>query len=235
MSETQQDSPENIARLFRYYAQDNNPRVEFKRELGRIPVKTFYTKYKKYFDRIHLILVKYKIDPSKFIKFCVTNIRVFHPKKILDTEVFSKYASYLQVQEQYKKIYSQYMKTVEFIAESCLVKRVTPRKFMRDLVTENRLAYEYMAGRISKYFIVTLNDFDEFFPKMDSLNQDELRIIFNAKDELVAMTQDAFLMHSGKRAKPITLIEGKLKQKILNQMNNQNQTGEYQCVHSAQT
>ena len=198
---------EYVARLFKYYIQDITPNLIFKRDINSIQIKTFITKYKKYLDKLTSILIKYKINPNNFIKYAVVENGMVNPKMCLNINIFQQYAYTIQRREQYVTIFKQYMKTVNFIAEQCLLNNTTPEKYILNMILGNNLAYEYISGRVSKHFISTIPNISELFLKMDSLNRDELGIIFKAIGELEIITQEAFIYNSSERAKPLDLIK----------------------------
>jgi hypothetical protein len=198
---------EYIARLFKYYIQDITPNLIFKRDINSIQIKTFITKYKKYLDKLTSILIKYKINPNNFIRYAVVENGIINPKMCLNINIFQQYAYTIQRREQYVTIFRQYMKTVNFIAEQCILNNTTPEKYILNMILRNNLAYEYISGRVSKHFISTIPNISELFLKMDSLNRDELGIIFKALGELEIITQEAFIYNSSERAKPLDLIK----------------------------
>ena len=170
-------------------------------------MKDFILKNKKYLTKLTDIIIKYKIDPDKFIRYAVVENGIVNPKMCLNINLFQQYAYTLQRREQYIKIYDQYMKTVKYIAEQCILNKISPEKYILNMIFGNKLAYEYISGRISKHFISTIPNISELFLKMDSLNRDELGIIFNAIGELEIITQEAFIYNSSERAKPLDLIK----------------------------
>ena len=198
---------EYIARLFKYYIQDITPNLNFKLDFRNIHTKTFILKHKKYLEKLTNILIKYKINPENFIKYAVVENGIVNPKMCLNINVFQQYAYTIQRREQYVTIFNQYMKTVNFIAEQCILNKISPEKYILNMIFGNNLAYEYISGRVSKHFISTIPNIAELFLKMDSLNRDELGIIFKAIGELEIITQEAFIYNSSERAKPLDLIK----------------------------
>jgi hypothetical protein len=210
---------EYIARLFKYYTQDVIPNVTFKRELNNVQVKTFITKNKKYLEKLTNIIIKYKINPDTFIRYAVIENGLINPKLCLNIHIFQQYAYTIQRREQYVTIFNKYMKTVNFIAEQCILNKISPEKYILNMIFGNNLAYEYISGRVSKHFISTIPNIANLFYKMDSLNRDELSIIFNALGELEIITQEAFMYNSSERAKPIDLIKKQIN-KLSNKLTN---------------
>lgn len=210
---------ELIVKSFRYYSQFYNKFVEDKRDYEKITFKSYYYRYQKHFDKLAHLFKKYKIDAANFIKFAVNYTHAYIPSDILNENIFKRYADHLEVILQYKKIHRYYMKSVKNIAEICINKGITPKDYLKELILKNRLAYEVISGRISKYFISTIQNIKKIYEKLDKLNQDELCIIIQAVDELNGAVQDSFLKLEGRRVTPIREVES-----LINRMTQQTGT-----------
>lgn len=208
--------PELLVRYYKYYRQQTNPYVVNPISFKFIKTLSYYKENKKYFDKLADVIVKYNINHVKYIKFCIFERKIKNGKELLEIENFSRYAQFLKLKEQYHKIYTQYVKTANYIAEECMRQNISVVQFIKNLIVENRLAYEYITGRISKYYIVSIQNFKKLYYKLDHINQDELRIILNVSDELNHDIQDAFMMFKSQRVKPIRFTEELLKRKLLN-------------------
>ena len=213
-------SAEDVVRYYKFFKQEVNKLVEIKLPLLQIPYKSEYTAHKKIYDKLTVIFNKYGINYVKYIKFCVkrlnpTNWKIT-PEELLNSENFVKFASYLKLKEQYMSIYRIYMKNVDFIAKECIMRRTTPKEYIKGLILENKLGYEYMSGRISKYFLSTIQNFRKIYFKLDDMNRDELSIIYNNVEILNQSVQEAFLMYRNRTIKPIELIKDRINQIIYN-------------------
>jgi protein arginine kinase len=60
-----------------------------------------------------------------------------------------------------------------------------------------------LTGNISKYFLASIQNFKLIFEKLDSISKSELRIIYEASDELNVVANEASIKMSDKYAKPI--------------------------------
>jgi hypothetical protein len=89
------------------------------------------------------------------------------------------------------------------------------------LFKSGRIASDYLTGNISKYFLASIQNFKKYFEifpeyflasiqnfklifeKLDSISKSELRIIYDASDELNVVANEASIKMSDKYAKPI--------------------------------
>lgn len=204
-----------LAHLFKFISQEHNPHIVRKIPFESIKFKKYYADHHKAIDKLHFLLVKYNINTSDFLKYTLNATKIYSPELILNAELFRRYANHLERNKKYNEIHEKYMKTVNFIANLCVEKNITPKEYIRQLVLENRLAYEYISGRISKYFIASIQNFKDLYSFLDSLNKDELRIIYNAADELRVMVNEAFLFTEGKTITPLEAIKS-----AINKLNN---------------
>lgn len=185
----------------------------------QIPYKTYYWNHKNTIDRLHKVIVKYKIDSREFFNFAVKQTKIYTPELLLRPGIFLEFARRKEERNRLEKIYKFFEKSVNNIAETCVERNITAKEYIRELIVQNRIAYEFMSGRISKYFIASIQNFKQIYKHLDEMNKSELRIIYNAADELNAMLQDAFLMKTGTYAKPMSSVESriiKLKQSKTN-------------------
>ena len=215
-------NPEEVAKYLKYNIIKKDPNVKYKpRSIDEVPSTVFYNESKKYFDKLYNIIVKYDIDQVKFLRFCVFERNIVDPRDILKGEIFAYYANYLKMNEQYKFIYEEYIKTANRIADYCIENNISAKEYVIKLIKENRLAYEYITGRISGHFIASIQDFRKIFFKLDNLNRDELSIIYESVEVMDQEVQESFLKFKNQRVKPILLTETIIKQK-LNKLNKSN-------------
>lgn len=198
-----EEQKELLARMFKYLAQENNPHIVRKVSFDRIGGKTYYRNHKKAFDKLHHVMVKYGIRPYNFIKFAIEQTNVYTPELILKPSLFLEYAKRLNERECLEKVYSNYIRSVSNVAKICVEKKISPVDFIKESISGNRIAYEYMSGRMSKYFIVAIPNFVKIYDLLDKMNKEELCIIYNAAEELRNVLQDACLMKTGGTARPI--------------------------------
>lgn len=206
---------ELLARYFKYYSElSDNPRR--KTGLWTVRIVNLMKKNGKYFDKLSKIVVKYGIDHEKFIKFCVTNQKVDKPSDMVSGDMFARFAGYLKLNEELKKIYDRYISSAQYIAENCIRTGMTPNEYIGHMVSENTLAVEYISGHISKHFIASIQNFEELFWKLDNINREELGIIYDAAETLNENVQESFLTFTNKKVTPINLIEKIITTKLNN-------------------
>ena len=208
------DTPEKLAMYFRYYKQYQNQNIIFHLPLNNIPYKTYYKKYQKYFIKLSEICQKYKINPENYIKFCVFKRVVNDVDAMLNVYSFKDYATEMEIEEQYKKIFTQYTKSAEYVANECIKKNITPVEFIKELILKKQLAYEYICGNLSMYYIATIRNIEKLCEYLDQNSIDELRIILDVKEKLNQDVQDVFMKFKNKRISPIKLSEEIIKSKI---------------------
>lgn len=201
-----------LAKLFKYLAQWNNPYVRYREKFDDISFKRYYRTHKDAIDRLYSVLAKYQINALAFLKFALKQTKIYTPELILRPGIFLEYARRKEERNRFEKIYSYFQKSVDNVAKTCIERDITAKEFVKELIVENRLAYEFMSGRISKYFIASIQNFKEIYKLLDEMNKSELRIIYNAADELNAMLQDACLMKTGSVVKPMAAVETRIKQ-----------------------
>lgn len=208
-------SPEDVAKHLKYNLIKRDPKVVFKpRSVDDVSSTVYYNNNKKYFDKLYKIISKYDIDQIKFLRFCVFERNIDNPKDILKGEVFSAYANYLKMNEQYKFIYEEYIKTANRIADYCIEHNMSAKEYIIKIIKENRLAYEYICGQISGHFIASIQDFKKIYFKLDNLNREELGIIYESVEVMGQEVQESFLKFKNQWVKPILLTEQIIKHKL---------------------
>ena len=193
--------------MFRFLSQGNNPYVRRKVKFEDVKYRSFYSAHKADFDKLHFILSKYGVDRDEFLRFALGRTNVYTPRLVLNANLFREFANYRAGEARYADIYRNYMKSVNNVAEMCIEGDTTPRNLLSSVFHENRMAYEYVSGRISKYYIASIQNFRKIYPELDSLNRDELRIIYDAADELRTMADEAMVKMAGRHAKPVSDAE----------------------------
>lgn len=201
-----------LAKLFKYLAQWNNPYVRYREKFDDISFKSYYRTHKDAIDRLYSVLAKYRIDAPTFLRFALKQTTIYTPELVLRPGLFLEYARRKEERNRFEKIYSYFRKSVDNVAKTCLERDMTAKEFVRELIVKNRLAYEFVSGRVSKYFIASMQNFKQIYRLLDEMNKSELRIIYNAADELNAMLQDACLMKTGSTVKPMAAVESRIKQ-----------------------
>lgn len=192
-----------LAHLFRYISQDYNPYVQIKRSFENINYKKYFSDHSETFKKLHFIFRKYGIDIEDFLNYTLRKMKVYTPELILKTEVFKDYSLFKERNRQYEMVYKQYISSVNYIANMCIKESTTPKQYISYLFKSGRIASDYLTGNISKYFLASIQNFKLIFEKLDSISKSELRIIYDASDELNVVANEASIKMSDKYAKPI--------------------------------
>ena len=211
--EENKNSPEFICRLYKFHKQKTIPVITDPISLGKIRCKTFFKVNKKCFKKISDLIIKYKIDSDNFIQHCIFEIHVSSPNEILNVQNFISYANKLKVEKQYKKIYDNFIKSCNYIADNCIKEKLTPKEYLKKLISEKRLAIEYMCGNISTHFLASINGIKNIFKYLDNNSKDELSIIYTSTEKLNGDIQEAFLKYKKHKVAPLKFIENIIYQK----------------------
>lgn len=210
-----------LTRKFRFLSQENNPLVKRRVSADRVKYQSFYGNHKRAIDKLHYILRKYYINEDDFLKYALEKYKVYTPELLLKDYVFKEYAEKKHLDETYWKIYNSYSKSIRFIAETCLNGGFSPRDFLAGEFRSGRISYDFISGKISKYLMVSIQNFKKLYEFLDPLSKDELRIIYDATDELKVMVNEAVFKETGKYPKPIRDSEEELE-KLKNKLTKEN-------------
>ncbi len=205
-------TPELLARYFRYFKQFQKAGCVHV-PLDRVQSKSYYLQYKKYFNKLSEVCKKYRIDPERYIKYCVLTRVANEADDLLDVHAFMDYADHLKITEQYRKIYDHYMKSAEYVAEECIKRNMTPGEFLKDLVVTKKLAYEFMCGNLSMYYLASIKGIDKICQYLDQNSRDELSIILDVQEKLNQDVQEVFIKYKNRRVSPLGLSEEIMKNK----------------------
>lgn len=208
---------ETLAKIYKYYKQKTNPYIKNYISFERIASLTFYKSNRKTFDKLFKIISKYKINHDSYIYFCIFDIQVKHPKDMLNVQYFVRYANKLKIENQYKKIYDNFLKTSNYIADVCISENITPKEYLKKLIVEKRLAIEYMCGNISTHFLAAINGIKNIFKYLDDNSKNELSIIYDATEKLNGDIQEAFMKFKSHRVSPLKFTEQMIKLKKIKQ------------------
>lgn len=214
------DSPEVLARYISYYSQI------FKNKKHMTPfnglrIKSEYTRRKKKYERLFKVCKKYNVTIPDFIRYSVMIDGRKTVDALLNVESFVKYANHKLRQARYSDIVKFYTKSANNIADMCIEMGISnAAECLRRIISDNRLAYEYVSGRISKYFIATIGNFEEIYEKMDGQSKEELCIIRDVANELRRDVNDAFMVKDGNPIQPVSFTNKILKSKLQANKNN---------------
>lgn len=200
-----------LAHLVRYLLQMHNPRIVRKPRYEDVKFKEFASTNRKGLAKLHFILKKYSIDAKRFVTYAVEQENVARIQDFFKTDLFRRYSERLLIEKRIQTISKVYAKSVENVARACVETGRTPVEFIKAMVNENRVAYYYISGWISKYFLVSIRNFGEIFSRLDSLNKDELRIIYDAEGEMRTMATEALVATTGKPPRPVHDVQEAIK------------------------
>lgn len=208
------NDPKDLPRLFKYYRQFDNKTLKCKQKFEYVQASGEYSRRKRLFDRLNAVLLKYKIDRERFVRYCALGTGCAAPEDMADVRYFKMYADHLKRVSQYGGIIHNFRKSASNLADMCISNRTTPVQEIARMVTGNRLAYEYITGHLSKYFIACIKNFRKIYWKLDRMNRDELRILYDVSEELRDVAQKAFLEREGRTVAPLGLADETIREKL---------------------
>lgn len=207
------ESPEDLVRLFKYYRQFSNKLLKCRQKFKNVMASGDYSRNRKSIDRLNRVLIKYRIDREGYVRFCATSGGCQSVSEISDFRRIKLYSDYLKRRAQYGSIVYNFRRSAMNLADMCISNGTTPATELARIVMESRLAYEYASGRLSKYFIASIANFKKIYEKLDQLNRDELRILYDVSDELHEDVKRAFLEYEKRVVAPLGLTDEMIKQK----------------------
>lgn len=202
-----------LAKYFIYCKKINNKKITEPINIVNISGKGEYSKNKKIYDKLVVISDKYKFDPKAYIFNYVIN-RHTKITDILNINVLREYANDILIKKEYEKIYKYFIKSIEFAKDFCLKNNIeTSREYIKYLIFNNRLAYEFLAGNLSIYFISSIHNIDKLISKMDNLSQETLQIISERYVKYNSDLQDAFMYLRSQKVNTISFLDKRLSEK----------------------
>ena len=211
------NDPETLAKLFAYYIYQKRA-GDYHVNFANISVKTFFGKYRRHFNMLSKLFQKYGINNQDYLHYCVYDqgINFFNVSKILDIKNIREYANYSKIKEQYKKIYSYFLKSANYIANECIDHGYgTCKEFLKRQVIHNTLAEKMISGKISIYYLASIKNIEEIISKMNQINKDTFQTLVERKDKLNSDVQNAFLFVTMKKVNPIKFTDDLLSKKLI--------------------
>lgn len=213
ISESQKASVDglSVAKAVKYWLHLQNPYSAREIPLSQIQAKSLYNEHKVTFDNASAIFSKYGIDPFKYSKFFICQFGK-HAKDIdasyLSPQTFNFYVESLQAAEQKRKVFKNFMKTANFIADQCIdLGYPSSKEWIRNAISERKLASYYVAGKVSKHFLASIPNFPKILPKLDQLSRDELSVIAERFDLYNTEINEAFLFVKKCKLNPIDFVD----------------------------
>ena len=212
---------EKAAELFKYYSQFN-PRVRIYApvQLNRISARGLYMRHKKAFDDLYAFFSTHGLDVGRYIEFFAKD-RAYLEEDI-DKWLFSKqsisdYMAKLQLVDKKKKIYAWFNKSVSNIVNMCIEgDYMSGKDCILDLVRQKRLAQEFMAGRISKYFFAAMPNFKSLIPKLDYFSKLEFSELYDKFDIYNTEINDVFIQYRNRTVNPLDIVDIELAKRKSN-------------------
>jgi len=199
------------ARAYKYYRQFVNSKLEYAVPESRISARSVYKAHCGAFDRLADFFSRHKLDVRRYIRFMAVDMRLKDAD--IDSKLMSRwglgmFASELASEENMKKIYGWYSRSVKNVAEACLDSEcASTADFIRKLARERKLASWVVAGKISAYYLAAIPDFREILPKLDRLSRDELAFIADRYDMYNTEVNKAVLEFERRKANPIRVTD----------------------------
>ena len=132
----------------------------------------------KAFDRFAAAASKNNFDVCSYMKFCVQVCGIDESsigKSILSSAVLSRYAEHMKERLRLRHIYKWFMKSVKFIAETCVEEDYfTAKDYLRMLIDTHQIGACIMSGKISLYFFAAIPNFNRAISHLDYFSRLEL-------------------------------------------------------------
>lgn len=208
------DDPRDLPRLFKYYRQFDNKALRCKQKFKNVQAAGEYSRRKKLFDRLNSVLSKYGIDRERFVRYCAIGTGCPTAADMADVRYIKMYADHLKRVSQYGNIIHNFRRSASNLADMCIENGTTPVQEIARMISENRLGYEYITGRLSKYFIASIKNFRKIYWKLDRMNRDELRILYDVSEELCETVRRAFLERENVTVAPLSLTNETIREKL---------------------
>ena len=205
------------AKYFKYCMQFDLSYITQKIDFRRVAAKSFYSKHQKQFDTLITIFNKYNIDPLKYIKFFVRKYGKSDrdiKDKLLNMQSINMYINYLQEQHKLDKVFSWFVKSAENISDACIENDcMSVTEYIRKMIQQQKLAYSYVSGQISSYWLAGIPTFKKLFKKMSQMQQVAMVDVFNNFDVYNSEINEAFLKNKHCKVNPIAFTDDLLFKK----------------------
>ncbi len=196
-----QRHPLNRARIFRFYED--------------IQAKSFYLENKAIFDKFFKIGQKYKFDIGKFVYYSIMVEKLADLTQIFSMKTLKRYAEWLKRHQQYKSIVKSFVSSAKNIAGDCLKNGYSDCvPYIREMIKRGRLSDNYISGRISSYYLASINRFRDIYPKLDKVAKETLSGVYFMSDKYRTDLQDAFLACYNLRVSPVTFTNDLIRKKL---------------------
>lgn len=195
------------ARAYKFYRQLANPRLARLVPESRVSARGVYAANKAAFDGVAAFFAKAGLDARKYIRFMAVDMNVRAAdagSKLASKWGLNMFAGRLAEEENRKKVYAWYRKSVDAVAEACLDSDCAgAADFLRRLIREGKLAAWVAGGRVSAYYLAAVPGFRKAAERLDPIGRAELAFISDRYDVYNTAANDATLAFERRKANPV--------------------------------
>lgn len=205
------------AQYFKYCMQFDLSYITHKVDFRRVAAKSFYAKHQKQFDALVDVFKKNEIDPLKYIEFFVRKYGKTErdiKDKLLSMQSVNMYVNYLQEQKKLDKVFQWFIKSAENISDACIENDcLSTTEYLRKMIQQQKLAFSYVSGQISGYWLAGIPTFRKLFSKMSNMQQTAMIDVFNNFEIYNSEINEAFLKNRHCKVNPIAFTDDLVFQK----------------------
>lgn len=165
------------AKYFKYYAQFQKFGIKRPLSVEQVGYRTLYLKYKSIFDGLGNVFSSRGLEVEPFIRYFIQEGKHGEDdvKSITDRRTFEDYKDFIQRGHKMKSIFKWFMKSVGNVARECVeCGYFTARDFLKAVIDRKVLGNYVAGGRISKYYLAAIPNFDKIVPRLDYFSRCEL-------------------------------------------------------------
>ena len=207
----------DVARYLIYFSKLNNKQVNYNVNIVNISGTTLYRKHRHICDKALILQEKYGIDLIQYVKFFLSKYKLNDDniERLLDSQNIVWYASDIQIKAKHEKVYRYVLKSVDNIVSDCIKNGYTSTKeYLKYLIENNKLASNYLSGKISQYYIAGIKNIGKLVRKMDSVSKDTLNPIVEQQAVLLSDMRDAFVYLKNMPISVISFTDKKLQARL---------------------
>lgn len=173
----------------------------------RVAARKMYKNHGRAFDRLADFFRSHGMDARGYLRFMAAEVAL--RESDIDGALASKwglnrFAEKLSAEDNRRKIYEWYSRSVKAVAEACLDSECSSTaEFLRKLIKERRLAPWVVGGRISAYYLAAIPGFPKIVSRLDRISRDELSGLSERYDMYNTAVNDAVRAFERRRANPV--------------------------------
>ena len=182
------------------------------------PYKSVYKNHQEAFTTLANFAAKCNMDAKRYILFCITELNVMKPEDLLVKVNILRFVESLKRDETYTNIKNRYVESAMNLADDAIAEGFTSaERYIAHLFETNRIAQVFLSGRISKHFLASIQNFGVLFGRLNTMNQDTLRTVFDVFDGLNQEAQESFSVTGCDFMRPVAFTDQVIKTKTKNQ------------------